>query len=328
MARYLGKRFAICMLAVVLSVFINFVLIRVAPGNPIAIMAGIDNPNPEMIDTLTEKYGLDQPILVQFWVYLKNLLRGDFGFSYRNNLPVTQLIGERILPTLLLSLTSLLISVLLGGWMGLRAARRKDSPFDRFFSNLSYMLDAMPSFWLALMLILLFATALKILPTAGMVNVRASYEGFQKVLDVLVHMVLPVSCITLLTAPSYYRIMRSSALQVMNEDFVTLYRATGMPEKDIFRKYVLKNAILPVVTMLGMGLAYSLAGVALVEIVFAWPGMGRLLLDSINKRDYAVLSGIYLMLSMAIAVVTVLLDAIYAWLDPRIRLGEGRTREG
>jgi peptide/nickel transport system permease protein len=133
-------------------------------------------------------------------------------------------------------------------------------------------------------------------------------------------MVLPVSCITILTAPTYYRIMRSSALQVMNEDYITLYRAAGMPEKEIFRKYVLKNAVLPVVTMLGMGLAYSLAGVALVEIVFAWPGMGRLLLDSINKRDYAVLSGIYLMLSMAIAFVTVLLDAVYAWLDPRIRL--------
>jgi peptide/nickel transport system permease protein len=182
------------------------------------------------------------------------------------------------------------------------------------------MLDSMPSFWLALMLMLLFATALHWLPTAGMVDVRAGYEGLRKVLDVVTHMILPVTCITILTAPSYYRIMRSSALQVMNEDYVTLYRAAGMPEKEIFRKYVLKNAVLPVITMLGMGLAYSLAGVALVEIVFAWPGMGRLLLDSINKRDYAVLSGIYLMLSMAIGVVTVLLDAVYAWLDPRIRL--------
>lgn len=320
MAKYLSKRFAVCMLAVILSIFINFALVRLAPGNPIAIMAGMDSPNQEMIDTLTAKYGLDKPILVQFGIYLGNLVQGDFGYSYRNNLPVTQLVGERILPTLLLSLTSLLLAVLLGCSMGLRAARRSNSRFDRFFSNLSYMLDAMPSFWLALMLMLLFATTLRWLPTAGMVDVRAAYTGWRRALDILVHMVLPVSCITILSAPSYYRIMRSSALQVMHEDYVTLYRATGMPEKIIFRRYVLKNAILPVVTMLGMGLAYSLAGVALVEIVFAWPGMGRLLLDSINKRDYAVLSGIYLMLSMAIAVVTVLLDAVYAWLDPRIRL--------
>jgi len=320
MGRYLGKRFIVCMLAVVVSVFINFALVRLAPGDPISIMAGIDNPNPEMIQVLTEKYGLDKPILVQFGVYLKNVMKGDFGFSYRNNLPVTQLVGQRIVPTLLLSLTSLILAVLLGGSMGLRAARKKDSIFDKFFSNLSYMLDAMPSFWFALMLMLLFATALGWLPTAGMVDVRAGYTGLRQVLDVIVHMILPVSCITILTAPSYYRIMRSSALQVMNEDFVTLYRATGMSEKEIFRKYILKNAILPVVTMLGMGLAYSLAGVALVEIVFAWPGMGRLLLDSINKRDYAVLSGIYLMLSMTIAIMTVLLDAVYAWLDPRIRL--------
>lgn len=320
MTKYLGKRFAVCMLAVILSVFINFALVRLAPGNPIAIMAGMDSPNQEMIDTLTAKYGLDKPILVQFGIYLGNLLKGDFGFSYRNNLPVTQLVGERVGPTLLLSLTSLLLAVLLGCGMGLRAARKADSRFDRFFSNLSYMLDAMPSFWLALMLMLLFATTLKWLPTAGMVNVRAAYTGWHRVLDILVHMVLPVSCITILSAPAYYRIMRSSALQVMHEDYITLYRAAGMPEKKIFQRYVLKNAILPVVTMLGMSLAYSLAGVALVEIVFAWPGMGRLLLDSINKRDYAVLSGIYLMLSMAIAVVTVLLDAVYAWLDPRIRL--------
>jgi len=320
MLKYLGKRFAVCMLAVVLSVFINFVLIRVAPGNPISIMAGLDSPNPEMIAALTEKYGLDKPILVQFGVYMGNLLRGDFGFSYRNNLPVTALVGERVVPTLLLSLSSLLLAVFLGCGMGLRAARRSESIFHKLLSNLSYMLDAIPSFWLALMLMLLFATTLKWLPTAGMVDVRAGYTGIKRVLDVMVHMILPVSCITILTAPTYYRIMRSSALQVMNEDYITLYRAVGMPEKEIFRKYVLKNAILPVVTMFGMGLAYSLAGVALVEIVFAWPGMGRLLLDSINKRDYAVLSGIYLMLSMAIAFVSVLLDAVYAWLDPRIRL--------
>jgi peptide/nickel transport system permease protein len=320
MLKYLGKRLAVCMLAVLLSIFINFVLIRAAPGNPISIMAGMDSPNPEMIAALTKKYGLDKPILIQFGVYLGNLLRGDFGFSYRNNLPVTALVGERVVPTLLLSLTSLLLAVLLGCGMGLRAARRRESIVYKFFSNLSYTLDAIPSFWLALMLMLLFATTLKWLPTAGMVNVRAGYTGLKRALDILVHMILPVSCITILTAPTYYRIMRSSALQVMNEDYITLYRAVGMPEKKIFRKYVLKNAILPVVTMFGMGLAYSLAGVALVEIVFAWPGMGRLLLDSINKRDYAVLSGIYLMLSMAIALMSVLLDAVYAWLDPRIRL--------
>lgn len=320
MIRYLGKRFLICMLAVIFSVLINFVLVRLAPGDPIAVMAGIDNPNPEMIAALTAKHGLDKPILVQFGKYLLNVLQGDFGYSYRNNLPVVELVGARIIPTLLLSLTSLAIAVIVGCTMGLRAARKKNSVFDRIFSNLSYILDAMPSFWLALMLMLLFATTLGWLPTAGMVDVRANYTGAAKAADILMHMILPVSCLTLLSTPAYYRIMRSSALQVMNEEFVTLYRAAGMSEKVIFRKYVLKNSILPVVTMLGMSLAYSLAGVALVEIVFAWPGMGRLLLDSINKRDYVLLSGIYLMLSMAIAVVTVVLDAVYAWLDPRIRL--------
>jgi peptide/nickel transport system permease protein len=274
-----------------LSIFINFVLIA-QRRQSISILAGMDSPNPEMIAALTKKYGLDKPILIQFGVYLGNLLRGDFGFSYRNNLPVTALVGERVVPTLLLSLTSLLLAVLLGCGMGLRAARRRESIVYKFFSNLSYTLDAIQALARS-HAHALFATTLKWLPTAGMVNVRAGYTGLKRALDILVHMILPVSCITILTAPTYYRIMRSSALQVMNEDYITLYRAVGMPEKKIFRKYVLKNAILPGVTMFGMGLAYSLAGVALVEIVFAWPGMGRLLLDSINKRDYAVLSGIY-----------------------------------
>ncbi len=320
MKRYLTKRLIICLLAVILSVFINFALIRLAPGDPISIMAGLDKPNPEMIEALTVKYGLDKPILVQFGIYLQNILKGDFGFSYRSNLPVVQLIGERIGPTLLISLTAAVLSLIIGSGLGLRAARNRDSKLDKFLRNISYGLDSMPSFWLALMLMLLFASVLHWMPTAGMVNVRANYTGFMRVLDILYHLVLPVACVTLLQFPSFFRIMRSSVQQVMGEDYITLYRAAGMPERDIFRKFVLKNAILPTVTMFGMTLAYSLAGVALIEIVFAWPGIGRLLLDCINKRDYAVLSGIYLMLSMAIAVITVLLDAVYALLDPRIRL--------
>jgi len=284
------------------------------------MMAGIEHPNPDMIAALTQKYGLDQPVVVQFGVYLLNVLKGDFGFSYRSNLPVLTLIGERVVPTLLLSLTSALLSLALGVLLGLRAARRRDSWFDKIMSSLSYMLDAMPSFWLALMLMLLFASTLGWLPTAGMVDVRAGYTGFRGALDVMVHMVLPVACITLLQFPSYYRIVRSSVLQEMSAEYVQLFRATGMAEGTIFRRFVLKNAILPTVTMFAMNLAYSLAGVVLVEIVFAWPGMGRLLWDSISKREYSVLSGIYLFLSIGIAAVTVLLDAIYALLDPRIRL--------
>ncbi|MDR1704437.1 MAG: ABC transporter permease [Clostridiales bacterium] len=320
MARYLLKRFFLCMIAVMFSVFINFALVRLAPGDPISIMAGIEKPNPLMIEALTKKYGLDKPIIVQFGMYLQNVFRGDYGFSYRSNLPVTTLISERVGPTLLLSLTSLGLSILLGCWLGLRAARKKDTLFDRFFSNLAYVLDAMPNFWLGLMMMLLFASTLKLLPTAGMIDVRAGYTGFQNILDILKHMILPVSCTTFLMMPGYYRIMRASALQAMNEDYVTLFRAAGMPRKQVFRSYVLKNAVLPVVTMIGMSLAYSIMGVALIEIVFAWPGMGRLLLDSINKRDYAVLSGIYLILSISITAATVLLDAVYAWMDPRIRL--------
>lgn len=291
-----------------------------APGDPITIMAGMDNPNQDMINALTEKYGLDQPVYVQFGIYLKNLLKGDFGYSYRTNQSVLKLIGDRIGPTLLMTLTAAFLSVIIGTAIGLMAARKKDTMSDQLLGSISYIFDAMPSFWLALILILLFASRLSWFPTAGMVNLRANYTGFRYALDVLYHMFLPVLCLSLLYIPSYFRITRSSVLQVMNEDYNTLFRATGMSQKKIFRSFVLKNAILPTVTIFGTNLAWCFAGASLVEIVFAWPGMGRLLLDSITKRDYPVVTGIYLIVSVLIVVITVLMDMVYAYLDPRIRL--------
>lgn len=320
MARYVVKRLIIGIFAVLLSVGINFVLVRLAPGDPISIMAGQDHPNPEMVANLTEKYGLDKPILTQFGVYLANVLRGDFGFSYRSNLPVMEIIGQRVGPTFMMTFTSAFLSLFVGTAIGLAAARKKDSRLDKFFSSISYIFDSMPGFWLALMLILLFASRLKWFPTMGMVNLRAGYTGFAYVRDVLYHLCLPVFCMVLLSFPRYFRITRAAVFQVMSEDYITLYRATGMSEKAIFRKYVLKNALLPTITMFGISLAYCFTGASLIEIVFAWPGMGRLLLDAITKRDYMLLSGIYFIFSITLVVVTILVDVLCAILDPRIRL--------
>lgn len=320
MAKYVTKRVLIGLVAVVLSVAINFMLIRVAPGDPITIMAGMDNPNQEMIDHLIAKYGLDKPIAAQFGIYLANVLRGDFGYSYRNSQPVMGLIGQRLFPTLLMTFTAAILALVIGSALGLAAARMRDSRMDRFFSSISYVFDAMPGFWLALMLILLFASRLKWFPTMGMVNMRAGYTGWAYVWDVLYHLALPVICLVLLIVPRYFRITRAAVLQVMSEDYITLYRAAGMSEKQIFRKFVLKNALLPTVTIFGLSLAGCFMGASLIEIVFAWPGMGRLLLDAITKRDYSVLSGVYFIFSMMLVTATILVDVVCASLDPRIRL--------
>lgn len=319
MKRYLGKRAMTGILTILFSFCFTFFLIRFAPGDPIKIMAGTDNPNPELIQNLTKKYGLDKPLPVQFVNYIKNAVKGDLGYSYRSNEPVTKLIGEKVFPTVLLTLTGALLAVVIGTLLGVYAARNVGSVFDKIMCSLSYVIDATPGFWLGLMLILIFASTFKILPTAGMVDLRSNYKGVALVFDVAKHIILPVATLSVIQIPLYFRIARSSVLQTMSEDFIVTLRATGMKEGRIFNKYVLRNAIIPTITMFSLSLAFMITGVTLIEIVFAWPGMGRLMMDAIMKRDYPLLTGLYLIISISVSVVMILTDIVYAIVDPRIR---------
>ncbi len=319
MKRYIIKRLGTGALVVLFSILFNFVIIRLAPGDPTRLLAGKDNPNPELIAALRAKYGLDKPLLVQFGMYIKQLAHGDLGYSYVSSSSVWELIETRIGPTLLLSLTGLILAVIIGTLLGVYAARKKGSKFDVFLCSISYLFDSTPSFWLGLMLILIFASTLKWFPTSGMYSLRANYKGIKHILDVGKHLFLPALTMTLLNIPYYFRIARSSVLQTMSEDFIMTLRATGMSESRIFNKYVMRNAIIPTITVFGISLAYVVTGVSMIEIVFAWPGMGRLMLDSITKRDYPTLSGIYLLLSCSVAIMMIVVDIVYAWVDPRIR---------
>lgn len=319
MKRYIFKRSLSSLLVVFTSVIINFFIIRLAPGDPIRILAGTDNPNEAMIAALRAQYGLDKSLFEQFFVFFKNLLKGELGFSYISNQPVIELILERIGPTLLLSLTALIISVIIGIYLGVECGKKPGGKLDGFVSGFSYVFDSMPSFWLGMMMILIFASSLGWVPTSGMVNLRARASGFAKIVDIAYHMILPVSTLVLIQFPYYFRITRTSIIQTLSEDFITTLRATGMDEKRIFNKYVLRNAILPTVTIVGMSFAFLLSGSALIETVFAWPGMGRLLMDSIARRDYQVLTGIYLVISVSVAIVMLAVDILYGFIDPRIK---------
>ena len=320
MKRFILKRLFSGTIVVLFSVLFNFVIIRLAPGDPTRLLAGKDNPSPEMIAALQEKYGLNKPIMTQFWMYVKQLAHGDFGYSYVSTAKVWDLIKTRIGPTLLVAFTGAFIGLLVGTLLGIYAARKKGSKADVFLCGISYVLDSTPSFWLGLMMILIFASILKWFPTYGMYSLRGNYTGFGRVLDLLRHLFLPITTLVLLNIPYYFRIARSSVLQTMSEDFIMTLRATGMSERKIFNKYVMRNAIIPTITVFGITLAYMITGVSMIEIVFAWPGMGRLMLDSITKRDYPTLSAIYLMLSISVAVMTIVVDIVYAWIDPRIRI--------
>ena len=319
MKRYILKRILTGLMAVLIVFTFNFFIIRLAPGDPIKIIAGRDNPSREMIDALYEKYGLNKPIHIQLWAYLKNIIKGDFENSILYGEPVTKLLWDTMGPSLLLALTGTILALLLGTMLGLYAARHQNSFIDVFFSGISYIFNSMPSFWLGIMLIMIFATKLKMFPTSGMNDMRNAYTGVMYVLDVMKHLFLPCLTLIIIEIPMYFKIAKSSVTQVLAEDFITTFRAVGMSEKKIFNKYVFKNSMLPVITVFGINLAYIVTGSALVETVFGWPGMGRMMMDSIMRRDYPLLMAIYLILSLSIAVMMVITDLVYAYVDQRIR---------
>lgn len=319
MTTFLIRRLWASALTIVVVVVLNFVLINAAPGDPVVMMGGLDNPNPDVIAALQARYGLDRPYLARLWSYLAGLAQGDLGRSISFDKPVSGLIADTIGPTLLLTLTGTIAAFVGGVALGTLSAIRQGSRLDHGLSFVTYALYAMPAFWLGLMLILVFNGWLKWLPTSGMTNVRNPQVGLAHALDVGKHLILPALTLALVQLPVFYRITRASVAQVLREDFVVTLRAAGLTSGQIFRKYALKNALLPAITVLGLQLGYVVAGAALIEIVFAWPGMGRMTLNAVFRRDYPLLMGIYLVISVSVAIASLVTDLIYAWLDPRIR---------
>lgn len=319
MAKFIFKRILTGLLTILIVFTLNFMIIRAAPGSPVKSLMGKETDDPALKAALEEKWGLNDPLPVQFTRQLTNALKGDLGTSIIYNRSVNGMIAERVVPTIILGLVASILQLVIGTALGIIASMKENSFFDKLISTICYALDAMPSFWLGLMLIILFATQLKWFPAQGMTNVRANYQGMAYVLDVAKHMVLPTLTLVLIGVPGYFRIAKSSISQVTSEDFILTFRATGMKRSTIFKKYIFKNAILPTVTMFGISLAFLLTGVTLIEIVFSWPGMGRLTMTAINQLDYPTLMGVYLVMSISVAVVMVLVDITYAFLDPRIR---------
>lgn len=319
MSRFVVRRLFSGLLTILVVFTINFVIIRSAPGNPVRSIIGKERDDPALQEALMEKWGLNDSLPVQYARQLTNAVQGDLGTSIIYNRSVNEMIGERLKATISLGLLAAVLALLAGTALSIFCARNEGHPVDRILSTVTYALDAMPSFWLGLMLIIVLSLRLGLLPTQGMSDVRAGHTGFAYALDVAKHMILPTLTLVLITLPGYFRIAKSSIQQVTSEDFIVTMRATGMSERKIFKKYIFRNAILPTVTLFGITLAFLVTGVTLIEIVFSWPGTGRLTMTAINQRDYPTLMGIYLVMSVSVAVVMVLVDIAYAILDPRIR---------
>lgn len=299
----------------------NFVLLKLAPGDAADVLAGeAGSATPEYLAALKSQFGLDQPAWLQLARYVGRLLSLDLGYSFRNNEGVLRLILDRMPATLLLMVGALGLAFLAGAALGVFASRHVNSWADNLISVVALLFYATPIFLIGLGLIVLFAVHLGWLPTGGLTSVGASLSGFAAVRDVAAHLVMPLVTLSLFFLALYARLMRSSMLEVFNQDYVTTARAKGLAETRITVKHVLRNAMMPMVTMLGLQVGTLLGGSVLVETVFAWPGIGRLAFEAVLARDLNLLLGILLICSVIVIVANILVDLTYAWLDPRIEL--------
>jgi len=308
-------------LLVLAVVVLNFILVHAAPGDPVETIAGASGGmSPELMAQLRTQYGLDRPLVVQLGVYLAKVLHGNFGYSYYFNLPVTSLILERVPATLLLVLCAVILAFAVGTTLGVLAARRPNGVLSQFITVLSLVGFATPVFWMGIMLIILFASIWPILPVSGMRSVDAIGGGWRDVVDIAHHLVLPTVTLALVYLAQYSRLSRSSMLDVLGADFIRTARAKGLPERVVLYKHALRNALLPVVTVLGLQFGNVLAGAILVETVFNWPGLGRLAFDSVLRRDYPTILGVLVFASIVVIVMNLLTDLAYRLIDPRIKV--------
>ncbi len=320
-ASYIFARVIKAILVLIAIAILNFVLIHAAPGDPAAVMAGEAGASDEIfLRQLKEKFGLDQPYHVQLWTYLAGVLQLDLGFSYRQEMPVAHLIMDRLPATLLLTGTAFVISILLGVMLGALAAVRVGRWADSAITAFALLFYATPLFWIALMSILLFSVQLDWLPAYGIETIGAHYTGWDKVVDLTLHLVLPAFTLGLFFMAVYARMTRASMLETAGLDFVKTARAKGLSEGPILRRHILRNAILPVVTLAGLQAGQVVGGAILTETVFAWPGIGRLMFDALLQRDYNLLLGVFLVSSALVLFFNLLTDLLYLVVDPRISL--------
>jgi peptide/nickel transport system permease protein len=304
------------LLSFALVIVLGFLLFRALPGDVVQTMTRGRPATPEMMAALERKYGLDLPLWQQFFRYVGDLLAGNMGDSYVFNVPVTQKIGERLWPTVLLVGVSTLMSVALGLWLGTRSGWRRGSRFDRVSTGVALTLWSTPTFWLGM---LLMAATSGLFPTAGIVYTDTPPDFFSQALDVAHHMVLPTITLVAVTYAQYQLVMRSSLIEEMGADYQTTARAKGLRDDQVRRRHAVPNALLPTVTLVFLHLGMVIAGAITVETVFSWPGLGLLTYDALRVGDLPLLQGTFVVLAGAVIFMNMLADILYRVLDPRVR---------
>lgn len=298
---------------------LNFFLIHAAPGDPASVLVGeAGAADEQMIAQLRAQFGLDQPFVVQLWRYVSNVMQLDLGYSFRQGAPVLDLILDRLPATLILTMTAFAVSLTLGIALGIAAAARVGKLSDGLLTTLALFFYATPLYWAALMAVLVFSVQLGWLPGFGYETVGAGFSGVQRALDIAKHLILPAMTLGLFFMAVYMRMTRASMLEVSQMDFVRTARAKGLSDPVIRRRHILRNAILPVVTLAGLQAGQLVGGAILTETAFAWPGIGRLMFESLAARDYNTILGVFLVSAAMVILFNILTDAVYRIVDPRI----------
>jgi len=322
MLQYTLRRLLLIIPTLIGITIVTFAVINLAPGDPVALINRGEMDariSPQSYQKMLHLYGLDQPVHVRYLTWLKRLGTLDFGDSFLDRRPVREKIAERLPATLVLNITSLLAALLLAVPLGLYSAARQNSTFDKVGGTTLYMLYSLPEFWVALLLIMLFGVKLHMLPFHGMESLDARQLGFFAYWwDRLLHMVLPVICLTYGSLAFLSRFVRGSSLEVIRQDYIRTARAKGLGEKEIVYRHVFRNTLIPVLTLLGLLLPTLISGSVILESIFSWPGVGELFFTAVRARDYPVVMGLSFITAVLVLVSTLLADLLYAWADPRV----------
>ncbi len=299
---------------------LSFVIMQLAPGDPTALKAaGNPHIDPSYIERLRQSYGLNDPLMVQYWHWLKRICTLDFGTSFKDGRPVLDVIAERLPATFLLSGLSLALLFIVAVPLGIAAAYYQNTWVDRLVSIFTFAGYSMPSYWFALLLMLLFGVELNILPISGMMSTEADYlPWYQKIGDMASHLILPLVVTTFGGLASVSLYARTSMLEVIRQDYIRTARAKGLSETQVIFKHALRNAMIPIVTLMGLSLPGLIGGSFIIETLFAWPGMGQLGLEAVFTHDYPLLMGIGVITAFLTLLGNLLADLAYAWMDPRI----------
>lgn len=323
---YIARRLGQAVLTIFLIVVINFAVLNLAPGDAVAVLAGeAGGGDPAVMAEMREAMGLDKPLPIQFLHYIGRLLTFDLGISLQNQQSVISLILDRLPATLLLMLPALVLAFFIGAALGIISAIRVNTWTDTLISLVSLVAYATPLFWLGLMLIVVFTLKLGWLPSGGMGPVGIEQDFVPATLTLLRHMVLPVATLALFYLAIYTRLMRASMLEVASLNYVRTARAKGIREWLVVWRHIVRNALLPVLTMVGMHVGAILGGAVVIEAVFNWPGLGSLAYDAVFRRDNVLLLGLLFFCSLLVVVVNLLVDLVYSRLDPRVDLGGARS---